>query len=188
MGGPLETGITMTATPTLIPVVPIMRGQISVYLDQMAIGDDDSAWDAAFGTTKLTRARVGTFSIGDKWSPWYAHNAANGAGPATWIERRGTKEVDLRFIRDTTAMALLANARNGDFFALRIEAVGDEIDSGVAASAYRATLDLAVMAVDGFGADDDDGAEVTDVTFRPWFSSGWERAMRLTIVNSLTEL
>lgn len=186
IGEPPETGITMTAAPTVIDVVPIMRSHISVYIDEP--GANQAAWDTAFGTTKLTRARVGSFSIGDRFSTWYGHDAAAGAGPIVTLERRGTKEIAITMFRDAVAADLLATTRAGDIRQLRVEAVGPLIETGTPNQYHTLLVDLAVQAVGGFGPEDDEGAEVTTVTFRPVYSGTWQRATRATVVNRLTAL
>lgn len=183
LGLAVEPGITMTAAPTATPLVPVFRGMFSAYMD--VPGANVAANDTAFGTTKLTRVREFTWGVGGKFSPFFALDAANGAGPATTIERKGEWEGELTLMRDATGMGLLTVARVGASRLLRVEAVGGLIEVG---HNYSLTIDQAIKVTGGGDAEEDEGAEVTTYTYEPMYLESWEKAIRIRVVNTLTAL
>lgn len=183
LGKAVETGVTLTAGPTSVPLVPVFRGMFSVFMDPPAASEVLN--DAAFGTTKLTRVRAFTWGVGGRFSPFFALDAANGAGPATTIERKGEWEGEITLMRNAAGMALLGNARAGDFRLLRVEAVGGLIETG---HNYRLIIDQAIKITGGGETEEDEGAEVTTYTYEPMYLEAWDKALRIRVVNTLTAL
>jgi hypothetical protein len=180
-----ETGHTLTADPTSMPMVAIQRDHVSIYVDDPTGLANAAAIDAEFGTTKLTRVRRASLSIGDRFLPWTVIDAALEGGPAFILERPGEHSIELAVMRDDAGMEFLNNARNGDLRLLRIEAIGPIIEGTIP---YRMTIDMAVRVTGGGGTEDDDGGDVTTWTFAPFYSEVWEKAARIQIVNTQTAL
>lgn len=178
-GRALQTGITMTASPTAIDLVPILGTQVSVYLD-----DPGSDSEAALGTTKLTRAQSVNITIGDRYSMVWALDAAQTSYVA-FVETEPTLTVELNLEADATGMGLLATADAGATKMLRVEAIGAEIETD---NPYRFTFDAAVKISDIGGRDDSDGLQVIPYTFQMVYDADWAKAFRVQLVNQLTSL
>jgi hypothetical protein len=179
MGRALEDAITMTSSGiTSPPLVPILPTQVSVYLDD-AYGD--------LGDTKLTRMISGEFSLGSRFGPVWVLDAANPSF-VNHIETEPDLSVDLLVQADAQGMALLENLRDGATKFLRIEAIGAEVDTGVTASKYRFTLDVAVKVADTGGFSDQDGVYAFEINLVGVHDGGWGKAFQVTMVNAQTAL
>lgn len=177
-----ETGITLTATPTTLALVPILPADVSVYIDALTTGASD------FGTTKLTRVNSASVSISDRYMQYWALDAAQDSYVAT-LEGKPGATVEFSVMADSTGMGFIANARAGDTLAFRMEALSaTEIDSGVAASAYRMTIDAAIKISDIGDMDEVDGAVSIPFTGTIVYDSTWNQAISVQIVNALTAL
>lgn len=112
-------GITMTSSPTPIPLIPITGQQFNLYLD--------SSW-ATIGQTQLTKALSAEFSMDGIYGPaWYA-NRANSSFSAH-VDLKPNASVKFSATADAIGMGPLANMRKGDTRFLRVETVGDVIDN-----------------------------------------------------------
>ena len=178
MGKAITDNITLTAAPTTINLVPIVPTQVSVYLDSTS---------AALGTTKLTRAISADFNLGNRFGPVWVLDAANPSF-VNHIETEPDLTCSLLLQADTQGMAQLDQMRSGATKFLRIEAVGAEIDTGIATSKYRFTLDMAVKVVDLPGFDDADGVFAVECNFVGVHDGGWGKALQVAVVNELTAL
>ncbi len=178
-----QTGATLTASPTTIPLVPVLPKDVCVYVD--APGSDP---EAALGTTKLTRCNNYSFAVGSRFSNFWALDCAQDSYVAT-LETKPTTTIELGVMADSTGMGFLANARAGDTRMVRIEAdSGVEIDTGVATSTYRLTIDAAIKFSSVGDLADQDGAMVLPYTGTIVFDPTWGKAFRVQLVNNLTAL
>lgn len=168
--------ITLTASPTSIPLVPILPSQISVYADTTAAG---------LGTTKLLRVLSGEFALGGRFGPLWVLNAAN-ASYAAHVELAPDVTVKLLLEADAAGMGYLANARAGSTIFVRIEAVGAVIGAGPAT--YKATFDFAlkVESVDSLG--DQNGVYAVGYSLRGVFDATWNKFLNFVLINSTTSL
>lgn len=178
-GKALETGVSLTASPTAVPLIPMLGTQVSVYLDDP--GADPAA---ALGTTKLTRAQSATITIGDRYSPVWVLDAAQNSYVAS-VETEPTLTVELNVEADAAGMGILAAADEGLTKMLRIEAVGAEIETGFP---YTFTFDAAVKVSDVGGKDDNDGLQVIPYTFQMVFDADYDGIMQIAVQNDLTAL
>jgi hypothetical protein len=168
--------ITLTASPTSIPLVPILPSQISVYADPTG---------AALGTTKLLRVLSGEFALGGRFGPLWVLNAAN-ASYAAHVELAPDITFKLLLEADAAGMGYLVNARAGSSIFIRVEAVGAVIGAGPAT--YKATFDMAlkVESVDSLG--DQNGVYAVGYTFRGVFDATWAKFLNFALINSTTSL
>ena len=169
-------GVALTATPTSVPLVPVLPKDISVYADPTA---------AALGTTKLPRALSGEFAMGGRFGALWTLNAAL-PSYAAHVETEPDFTLKLLLEADATGMDFLAKLRAGSSTFVRIEAVGGVIGAGPAT--YRLTWDMAlkVEAIDSL--DDSDGVYAIGLTMRSIFDATWGRFMQVEVVNSTTAL
>jgi len=121
LGNALSDGITMTAGPSAIPIVPILPGQVSVYLADTMAG--------LAGATALTRALAVDYAMSDRFSTLWPLRAAD----TNWVahvEKKPTVTMKLLMEADVTGMGLLTQMRAGSSKYIRVEAVGAEIETG----------------------------------------------------------
>lgn len=115
----VSDGITMTGSPTPIPLKPITGQQFNLYLDSAS---------GSIGTTQLTKTLSAEFSMDGIYGPaWYA-NRANSSFTAH-VDLKPNASVKFAVAADATGMGPLVNMRKGDTRYLRVETVGDVIDN-----------------------------------------------------------
>lgn len=165
-------GITMTASPTDVPLVPIIGKQFDVYIDASA---------AALGTTKMLRAFNISPSLGGVFGPIWPINSAN-ASFGAHVDLAPTTGLKITLEADAAGMAYLTQFRAGTIIFLRAEAIGAVIDTAIP---YRFTFDVALL-VKSVSPDEDE-AGVTTVSFETEFvkDSTWGKAMLITVVNDV---
>lgn len=138
-GASLTGGTTPAATtttsqaggPTEIDVKAILAGQLDVYLDNTAAG---------LGGTKLLGEYAVDFSLTGRFEPDWVINSSL-ASFKGHVLARPDHSVTIRLANDATARAFMTNVRNGTRKFLRVEAVGEEIESG---QDYLFRLDAAI--------------------------------------------
>lgn len=159
-------GITMTGSPTAVPLVPMTGQEFNVYLDTTA---------AALGTTQLLKVLEAEFSMDNIYNPAWYINRANSSFSAH-VDTNPTAMVKFKVAADATGMSLVDLLRSGASRFMRIEAVGDIIDntwtvslgspsagtftltykgqttSGVAFNATNATVQAALTGLSTVGA------------------------------------
>jgi len=124
-------GITLTATPTLLPLIPMLATQTSVYLDD--------TW-AGLGTTKATRLFAAGFEIGNMVSPVWVLDAAQPSFVAlAQSEPSGSVTIVQEY--DAAGAGLLTQMRAGSTKFVQISIVGGLIEGAIT---YDALFKLAV--------------------------------------------
>lgn len=177
MGRALVDSITMTASPTVLALVPIIPTQVSVYLNDTF---------AAIGTTKLTRLISGDFNLGSRFGPVWVVDAANPSF-ITHIESEPDLSCTLTLQADAQGMALLTQLRDGATKYLRIEAIGALIPAQTTAT-YKFTLDLACKVSDTGGFSDADGVYAVEFSFIGVHDTTFGKAVSVTLVNDQAAL
>lgn len=182
-GTALERGVTLTAgaTPVADDLVPILPGTVCLY-----VSDDP----ATLGT-EVTHIDTGLsleWSVGSRFNPvWYLNCREDSF--SGYVE---TPEPDA-----TANMMLEANAaglewparfRTSETVFIRVEATGPQIEAGVAESAYRLTLDLAVKVLEPGEYSDEEGVYAIGPSLQIVHDPAWGRAMRATVVNTVAAL
>lgn len=115
----VSDGITMTSSPTAIPLKPITGQQFNLYLDSSS---------GSIGTTQLTKALTAEFSMDGIYGPaWYANRAFSSF--SAHVDLKPNASVKFAVAADAIGMAPLTNMRKGDIRYLRVETVGDVIDN-----------------------------------------------------------
>jgi hypothetical protein len=177
IGTGFTDGVTLTASPTAIPAVPILPTEVNVYLDTTS---------GALGTTKLLRALATGFSLSDKFGPLWTLNSAV-TGYAARVETEPTAEGHLLVEADATGMGLLSARRAGATRFLRIEAISANL-IGAGPAVYKLWCDFAIKVNAGVDFEDADGVFATDWPFTIVHDGTWGKAMQFTLVNSLATL
>lgn len=175
LGKALEDGITMTAAPTEIPLIPLTAPQVQVYLD--------NTW-ATLGTTALTRVLSAEWNISDRYGPVWALTGTTDY--AATVETVPSLELKMMIEADAAGMALLTAMRAGTTKFLRIEATGATISAGPAK--YKATFDTAVKVTDVEAFSDEDGVYAIEWTFGGFLDTTSGKATEVKLINTLGAL
>lgn len=160
---------------------PILPGHFSVYAADTAAGLDAG--------TKLLRVISAAPEVSDRYNPAWFVNAAEESF-TTWTENADgpTAESGMTLEADANGMAYLDKLRSGETFFLRLEALGAELDAGVADTQLRFTWDMAVKAREVDTWSDEDGIWAIPFTFQMVHDPTWGKATQVTVVNTLQTL
>jgi len=175
-GQKYETGITLTASPTAIDLVPVLPSQVCVYVDDTL---------ANIGTTQITGAIQAEWNIANRFGMFWPLDC-NASSWTELLEDEVNFTVKLTMDANSTAMGYLSNMRNGDVKYVRIEAVGGIAD---ATYNYRLTLDMkgAFNSVDPLK--DQDGVMAIGYEFVGIpETTTWNSPMNVEVVNLLSSL
>lgn len=175
IGQAQTTGITLTASPTTITLVPMLPKQFDVYVDPTF---------GALGTTKLGRLLQGNLSFDSKYSGLWVVDSAQ----ASFVQVVETvPNARMRFLveADAAGMAFLATARAGTTNFMRIKASGPLI---AGATSYSWILDAAVKFSNPDAYEDSNGVYAIGLNAVVVFDSGYAKALSSTLVTTLAAL
>lgn len=174
----IEDGITLTAGAASLAQVPVKPTDLSIYLDSTAAG---------LGTTKLTRALSGAFSLESRFTPlWVVDRAVNSF--AATLEGEPELEFSVTQMADAQGMASLNAMRNGETRFLRIEAVGPIIYNGATPIRHSMIIDVAGQVSEPGEFSDEDGVFAMEWTFGGVHDPAWGKALRVEVVTTLAAL
>lgn len=175
IGQRLSDGIILTASPTAIPLVPVLPSQVSVFLADSAAGLDSA--------TALTNAISASWGLTDRFSTFWALNATK-TSFSDVVEAEPKLTAKLKMPADVTSMGLLATMRTGESIFLRVQATGEIID----AEPYSLTVDLALKVNEVSEFSDEDGVFAIEWGFEGVHDTTWGKALEVTLVNTLASL
>lgn len=171
-----QDSITLTASPTAIPLVPILPKDFSVYIDPAGAG---------LGTTKMLRLFESEFKVANRYGAVWPLNSANASYAAT-VETKPDFTLRLLLEADAAGMALLTTMRAGSTAFVRTEAVGAVIGAGPAT--YKYTQDAAIKFESIDNLDDTDGIYTLEITGRLVYDATWAKFLQIAVVNSTAAL
>jgi hypothetical protein len=181
LGQNLQDAITMTATPVMLPLVPILPSKLNVWIDPTA---------SALGTTKMSRVISADWHMTNKYGPVWPLDSTQASYAAT-IELVPTLTGSIVMEADAAGMGLLTALRSGATQYIRIAAVGPLVPTCTSAT-YAFTLDMAAQIINTTGFSDSNGLYAIGWDFACAFDNtmdtGTGGAMILTLVNSLATL
>lgn len=182
LGQNLTDGITMTATPVQLPLVPILPGKLNVWVDPTA---------AALGTTKMSRALSMDWHITNKYGPVWVLDSSQSSYAAT-VELVPTLTGSMVLEADATGMGFLTTMRAGSNVYIRVQAIGPVIIPATGTATYKFTLDMAATIINTTGFSDSNGVYAIGWDFAcpndSTLDTGTGGAMVMTLVNSLLTL
>ncbi|SRR5712691_6722167 len=115
---PIQDSITLTATPTIIAISPVVAKHVNVYLDTTSAG---------LGTTLLTRALSVDFSMSNFYGPLWVLNRAT-TGWTAHVDLMPKCIVKLKVEADATGMGWLPTYLQGGAIAyIRVQALGTTV-------------------------------------------------------------
>lgn len=179
----LERGLSLTvgATAVASDLVPILPGQVCVYVsaDPATLGDT--------GTHLPTVISVAP-SVGGKYGPaWFLNCLINGFGDV--VEQAEPEfSVDLVAEANGDGLEWPDAFRAGTTRFLRIEATGPAIHGTLDASRYRMTWDLAVKVREPGEYSDEDGVYAIGPTLEVVHDAAWGKASHIEVVNTVAAL
>lgn len=120
IGRAITDGVAQTASPTLIPLIPVLPTEVDIFLDSTF---------GAIGTTKLSRVKSATWNLGSRYRPLWVLDSSE----SSWVthlegEVAATSQVEME--ADATGMGFLQTLRNGTTKYLRIRCIGPTIYAG----------------------------------------------------------
>lgn len=171
IGRAQTTGITLTATPTAIPLIPISPKEFSVYADTTS---------GALGGTRLGRVLRGNFQFGaGKYLPLWTVDSSQTSFVEV-VESTPAATFSVLVEADAAGMAFLANVRAGDTRFVRIQAVGPVI---AGASSYTFTINMAAKFGRPSEYRDENGVYAIEHTWTVVYDATWTRAMQAVLIN-----
>lgn len=178
MGRALETGITLTATPTELELIPILPGQFDLFMDTTAAG---------IGTTKLARVLSANWSLGDRFNPLWVLDSAQNSWVAH-VEKEPTATIEVMMEADAAGMAMFTPLRDSSTRFFRLRALGPTIFTGGIVVKYSFTLDVAakISAIGNFR--DEEGVYAISFTLRIVHDPVWGKALTCEVINKQSGL
>lgn len=178
IGKALVDGITMTASPTQLPQVPVRPTEMSFYADATA---------AALGTTKLTRAIKGSFELSSRYGPLWVVDAALPSYAAT-VETEPTLQGTMLQVMDAEGMAHLTRLRAGTTMFFRFAAIGPSIYVGALPQTHKLYVDFAAQVSDIKEPSDEDGVYAIEWTLGGVVDSVWGKAFHIDVYTTTSAL
>lgn len=177
VGQAWQDGITMTASPTVIPVKQVLPTQVDVYLDTTSTG---------IGTTRLTRNFRAELTLGERYGLVWPLNSSV-SGFAAHVEVPVEATLALRVEADSSGMVPLTYLRSGDPLYVRIKATGPTI-SGSYTYSFQADVAGIVSEVGSF--EDEDGVYAIEWTLAVTHDANWGsgKNLEVTVVNTRSAL
>lgn len=176
IGKAMTTGITMTAGPTSIALIPVEMKHLSVKL-----ADTAATLTAA---PKLGRVVGASWSIANRFGPVWVLNESTSW--AAHVELPIELECTLRMQADAEGIALLTTMRAGSTKFMRIDAIHTLMAE--AAIPYSIQIDTAGKVVGVSRFEDEDGQDVIEWTMGGFYDPTFAGATSVTVVNTLTAL
>jgi hypothetical protein len=176
MGRRVTDDITMTATPTLVPLVPVVPNQVDVYY-----ADTQAGLDAA---SALARVLTVDWNMSDRLSPIWALNSSETSFSGT-VEKYPKNQLTVKMEANAEGMALLTNLREGTKKFWRILCTGPEIETGFN---YTFQIDFSGVVSNISPFSDEDGLYAITWTFDATIDSTWDNFMEVTLTNSISAL
>lgn len=168
-------GITMTASPTDIPIVPVVGKHLDCFIDPVA---------ADLGTTKMLRAFAMEPSITGVFGPIWAIDSSQASFTAH-VDLAPTTAVKLTLEADAAGMAYLEQYRADDLIFLRMSATGKEYEAGFN---YGMTYDVCLGIQDVETDEDEDGVTIVTYNAQLIKDSTWGKALEIAVENDVASV
>lgn len=172
IGQALETGITMTASPTSMTPKPVLPAHLKLYM-----ADSRAGLDAA---QAVSRGFSLTWSLTDKNAlAWPI-----GQSPVL-IESEPSVEAKLSLATDTTGLGLIATMRSGATKWFRIKAEGDTIQTSYK---YTVQIDFPGQITEVGEFSDEDGLYLVEYTLAMIHDATWGKAFQIDVIADVQTL
>lgn len=170
-------GITLTASPTAVPQIPILPKHVDIYMDPLV---------ANIGTTKITRALSWEIGIRNRYLPLWVVDSAQASYVAA-MEAAIDSSFKMKVEADAQGMGLLTTARAGTKQFIRVVATSDQLAG--TAFPYKLQWDMCCE-VKGWPStiDDQDGVYAIEWEFSMVHDAGWGKATTVALTNTRATL
>jgi hypothetical protein len=175
-GQAIDDGITLTASPTSVELVPIIPQQVSVRLADTAAG--------LAAAPKLLRAINAEWAVANRHARIFALND-DFASFAGTIEAKPNATASLTLAADAVGKALRQTMLTGTTKFMRIEAVGPVIEASIH---YLLTIDLSLKVTGGGEQRVEDELVAIQWNFTWAHDQTWGKVAQFTLQNKLTGL
>lgn len=176
LGRAISDGITMTAGPTSIALIPVLPTQVSVYLA--------NTYAALTGATALARVMSASWALENRFGVVWALNRANSSFVAH-VEIEPKLVCTLKVEADAEGMGPLTHLRAGSTQFLRIEAVGANIETTYD---YKMLIDTAVKVGEPSEFQDADGVYALEWTLNGVYDPTWAKSTEIAVTNTVAAL
>jgi hypothetical protein len=176
IGKAITSGITLTASPSDIAMMPVMVPDIAVKIASTQAG--------LTAAPILDRVIAAEWNLTSRFAPVWTLNRS--LSYAASVETEPNLEVQFTIQANADGMAYLADMRTGDTKFLRIEAIGPVIGAGPAT--YKLQIDTAVKVTDVGEFEDREGVYALQYSMDGFHSTAWGRATEITVVNEIATL
>lgn len=151
-GRRITDAITMTASPTVLPNVPVIPNHFDVFVDSTR---------GALGTTKMLRNYALVWALTGRRNPVWTIDSAQ-TSMADSVENKPSATLNLRFEADTAGMSGLNIYRGGSTVYVRAKGTSPVV-IGAGPAVYSLQLDFAIKLNAWAPREDQDGVFVV-----PW--------------------
>lgn len=169
------TTTTPGATGTGIPLIPILPGQVDVWMDDTAAG---------LGTTKLAADFSAQWVLDDRFGQEYVLDSSLSSFRKHY-EKKPTGRLTLEMENDAAGQALVATMRSGASKFIRIQATGALIESG---QNYMLRIDTAGKIAEAPTMGDIDDVSTLQWVFTFVNDTTWGKPFEVTTKNTLSAL
>lgn len=171
----ITDAISLTGSPTVVPLVPVFPTQVAVYLADTAAG--------LAGASQLTRVVSAEWALSDRYSPtWFLDQSADWG---VHVEREPSLALKLKMEKDAAGMGLLTTMRNASMKFMRIEGIGGVISG---ADTYKLEIDTACRVMGEPRFSSEEGVECVEWSMEGFHDSTWGKSTSITAVNAVTAL
>lgn len=175
IGKAATDGITLTATPTDVSLIPVMPTQVSYKLADTQAG--------LAGASVLPNVIDAEWSLSGRFAPaWFMDGATSFS---SHVETEPELDIKFRMEADATALGLLTTMRNAATKFLRIEATGALISGG---DYYSLKIDTALKMTEPTSYEDVDGVYAYGWSAKGVYDSTWTKTTEITVVNTVAAL
>lgn len=177
---PISDGITLTASPTVVALSPVVAKQVNVYLDTTSAG---------LGTTQLTRALSIDYSMTNVYGPLWVLNRST-TGWTAHVDLVPKATVKLKVEADAGGMAMLGYLQTGTTYWLRVDALGTAAIAADGPGNIFAEFkhDMAVKFGKPSTFSDDQGVYAIEWELMVVEDPTWAKAQTLTVTNLIAAL
>lgn len=175
LGQEIDDGITLTASPTAIALLPVIPEDVAIFMEDTAA--------ALSGATQLERVVTAEWEIADRYSTPFFLNGNRSFD--VHVEREPKLTAKLKMEKDAVGMGLMTQMRAGATKFLRMQGIGGAISGG---GNYTLTVDIAGKIIDDPTFGEEEGVETVEWNFQGFHDATWAKATQVVAVNELTAL
>lgn len=177
IGQMLSDGITMTTSPTVVALAPVVAKQVNVFLDPTY---------GALGTTQLTRVLSIDYTMDSIYEPLWVLNRSTPSWTAH-VDMAPKCTCKLKVEADANGMALLGYLQSGVTYFMQVDAQGATIDVGNSiVNEFKHQMAVKVGKPSTFS--DDQGVFAIEWELTIVEDSGWNNSQIFTVTNLIAAL